>query len=67
MIPCSDDVRQMTDESLAPFTGIEGDCFGNSASMNLPVKPINSWSGGIGRRLLVEPTFESLHSILSLE
>ncbi|VEL40590.1 unnamed protein product [Protopolystoma xenopodis] len=28
-------------------------------SMNLPVKPIDSWSRGIRRRLLVEPTFES--------
>ncbi|VEL34761.1 unnamed protein product [Protopolystoma xenopodis] len=27
--------------------------------MNLPVKPIDSWSRGIRRRLLVEPTFES--------
>ncbi|VEL23562.1 unnamed protein product [Protopolystoma xenopodis] len=29
------------------FTGIEGDCLGNSVSMNLPVKPIDSWSSGI--------------------
>ncbi|VEL39220.1 unnamed protein product [Protopolystoma xenopodis] len=29
--------------------------------MNVPVKPINSWSRGIQRHLLVEPTFESLH------
>ncbi|VEL37463.1 unnamed protein product [Protopolystoma xenopodis] len=28
--------------------------------MNLPVEPIDSWSRGIRRRLLVEPTFESL-------
>ncbi|VEL09946.1 unnamed protein product [Protopolystoma xenopodis] len=26
------------------FTGIEGDCLGNSVSMNVPVKPIDSWS-----------------------
>ncbi|VEL15515.1 unnamed protein product [Protopolystoma xenopodis] len=53
MLPCSDDVRHMTDE------GIEGDCLGNSVSMNLSVKPIDSWSRGIRRRLLVEPTFEA--------
>ncbi|VEL31359.1 unnamed protein product [Protopolystoma xenopodis] len=29
--------------------------------MNLPVKPIDSWSRGIRRRLLVESNFESLH------
>ncbi|VEL29057.1 unnamed protein product [Protopolystoma xenopodis] len=27
--------------------GIEGDYLGNSVSMNLPVKPIDSWSSGI--------------------
>ncbi|VEL24516.1 unnamed protein product [Protopolystoma xenopodis] len=32
-----------------------------------PVKPIDSWSRGIRRRLLVELTFESLHPTLSLE
>ncbi|VEL09548.1 unnamed protein product [Protopolystoma xenopodis] len=36
MIPCSDDVCHITDESLVPFTGIEEDYLGNSASMNLP-------------------------------
>ncbi|VEL30814.1 unnamed protein product [Protopolystoma xenopodis] len=36
-------------------------------AMNLPVKPIDSWSRGIRRRLLVEPSFESLHPTLSLE
>ncbi|VEL09614.1 unnamed protein product [Protopolystoma xenopodis] len=35
--------------------------------MSLPVKPIDSWSRGIRRRLLVEPTIESLHPTLSLE
>ncbi|VEL30802.1 unnamed protein product [Protopolystoma xenopodis] len=34
---------------------------------NLPVKPIDSWSRGIRRRLLVEPTSESLHPTLPLE
>ncbi|VEL41270.1 unnamed protein product [Protopolystoma xenopodis] len=67
MIPCSDDVRHITDESLAPFRGIEADYLGNSVSMILPVKPINSWFRGIGRRLLLEPTFESIHLTLSLE
>ncbi|VEL41663.1 unnamed protein product [Protopolystoma xenopodis] len=37
---------------------------GNSVSMNVPVKPIDSWSRGIRRRRLVEPTFESLHPTL---
>ncbi|VEL18258.1 unnamed protein product [Protopolystoma xenopodis] len=67
MLPSSDDVRHMTDEGLAPFPGIEGDCLGNSVSMNLPVKPFDSWSRGIRRRLLLETTFESLHPTLSLE
>ncbi|VEL42699.1 unnamed protein product [Protopolystoma xenopodis] len=31
------------------------------------VKPIDSWSRGIGHRLLVEPTSESLQQTLSLE
>ncbi|VEL40043.1 unnamed protein product, partial [Protopolystoma xenopodis] len=35
--------------------------------MNVPVKPIDSWSKGIRHRLLVEPTFESLQQTLSLE
>ncbi|VEL13322.1 unnamed protein product [Protopolystoma xenopodis] len=35
--------------------------------MNVPVKPINNWSRGIRRRLLLELTFESLHATLSLE
>ncbi|VEL37500.1 unnamed protein product [Protopolystoma xenopodis] len=36
--------------------------------MNLPVKPIDSWSrGSVAGRLLVEPTFESLHPTLPLE
>ncbi|VEL14748.1 unnamed protein product [Protopolystoma xenopodis] len=56
MLSRSDDVRDMTEESLHIFTGIEGDCLGNSVSMNVPVKPIGSWSRGICRRLLVEPT-----------
>ncbi|VEL30499.1 unnamed protein product [Protopolystoma xenopodis] len=47
MIACSDDVDHMTDL----FNGIEGGCLGNSVSMNVPVKPIDSWSRGIGRRL----------------
>ncbi|VEL25497.1 unnamed protein product [Protopolystoma xenopodis] len=51
MLPRSDDVRY---QHL--FTGIEGDCLVNSVSINLPVKPIDSWSRGIRRRLLVEPT-----------
>ncbi|VEL16119.1 unnamed protein product [Protopolystoma xenopodis] len=49
----------MTDESLAPFhrnrRRLPRKC------MNLPVKPIDSWSRGIRRRLLVESNFESLH------
>ncbi|VEL43604.1 unnamed protein product [Protopolystoma xenopodis] len=53
-----DDVRHMTDESLAPFHGNR---------RNAPVEPIDSWSRGIGRRLLVELSFESLHRTLSLE
>ncbi|VEL32724.1 unnamed protein product [Protopolystoma xenopodis] len=63
----SDDVRHIMDDSLAPFTEIEENCLGNSVNMNLPVKPNDSWSGETRRRLLVEPTFESLHPILSLE
>ncbi|VEL36532.1 unnamed protein product [Protopolystoma xenopodis] len=35
--------------------------------MNVPVKPIDSWSRGIRRRLRMEPTVESLHPLLSLE
>ncbi|VEL11876.1 unnamed protein product [Protopolystoma xenopodis] len=35
--------------------------------MNVPVKPTDNWSGGIGRRLLVEASFESFHPTLSLE
>ncbi|VEL19237.1 unnamed protein product [Protopolystoma xenopodis] len=31
--------------------------------MNVPVKPIDSWSRGIRRRLLVEPTFEPVKPI----
>ncbi|VEL08573.1 unnamed protein product [Protopolystoma xenopodis] len=46
------------------FTEIEGDCLEISVSMNVPVKPIDSWSRGIHRRLVVEPTFESLHPTL---
>ncbi|VEL35274.1 unnamed protein product [Protopolystoma xenopodis] len=42
-------------------TGLEGDCLGNSVNKNVPVKPIDNWSRGIGRRLLVELTFQSLH------
>ncbi|VEL32781.1 unnamed protein product [Protopolystoma xenopodis] len=38
-----------------------------SFSMNISVKLIDSWSRGIRRRLLVEPTLESLHQTLSLE
>ncbi|VEL38315.1 unnamed protein product [Protopolystoma xenopodis] len=56
---CLNDVRHMTDESLAPFhrnrRRLPRKC------MNLPVKPIDSWSRGIRRRLLVESNFESLH------
>ncbi|VEL33912.1 unnamed protein product [Protopolystoma xenopodis] len=36
-------------------------------NMNLPVKPIDSWSEAIRRSLLVEPTFESLHPTFPLE
>ncbi|VEL15969.1 unnamed protein product [Protopolystoma xenopodis] len=35
--------------------------------MNVPVKPIDRWSRGIRRRLLVELTLESLHQTLLLE
>ncbi|VEL35068.1 unnamed protein product [Protopolystoma xenopodis] len=49
------------------FTGIEGDCLENSVSMNPSVKQTDNWARGIRRRLLVEPTFESFHPILSLE
>ncbi|VEL09920.1 unnamed protein product [Protopolystoma xenopodis] len=48
-------------------TGIEADCLGNSVSMNVAIKPIDRWSRGIHRRLLVELTFESLPQTLSLE
>ncbi|VEL40827.1 unnamed protein product [Protopolystoma xenopodis] len=48
-------------------TGLDGDYFGNNINKNIPVKPIDSWSRGIGRRLLVEPSFESLHPTLPLE
>ncbi|VEL43542.1 unnamed protein product [Protopolystoma xenopodis] len=37
------------------------DYLGNNVTMNFPVKPIDSWSRGIRRRLLVEPTFEYLY------
>ncbi|VEL27382.1 unnamed protein product [Protopolystoma xenopodis] len=67
LLPRSDDVRHMTDESSHLFTGIEGDYLGNSVNMNHPVKSIDSWSRGIRRDLLMEPTFESLHPTLSLE
>ncbi|VEL40974.1 unnamed protein product [Protopolystoma xenopodis] len=61
MIPCSDDVLHMTDESLAPLTGIK-DYIGISVSMNLPIKPIDSWnppssSGGINLRISSRNTF----------
>ncbi|VEL09856.1 unnamed protein product [Protopolystoma xenopodis] len=36
MIPCSDDVRHMTDESLAPFHR------GNNVTKNVPIKPIDA-------------------------
>ncbi|VEL07388.1 unnamed protein product [Protopolystoma xenopodis] len=49
------------------FTRIEEDYLGNSANNNVPVKPIDSWSRGIRRRLLVESTFENPHQTLSLE
>ncbi|VEL18392.1 unnamed protein product [Protopolystoma xenopodis] len=38
-----------------------------SVSMNLQVKPINSWSREIRLRLRMEATFESLDPTLSLE
>ncbi|VEL36980.1 unnamed protein product [Protopolystoma xenopodis] len=43
------------------------DCLEYSVSMNVHIKPIDSRSRGIGRRLLVELTFESLQRTLSLE
>ncbi|VEL14710.1 unnamed protein product [Protopolystoma xenopodis] len=62
MIPCSDDVRHMKHENLAPF---------HRNRKRLPRKQrqheCSSKSRGIRRRLLVEPTFESLHQTLSLE
>ncbi|VEL26611.1 unnamed protein product [Protopolystoma xenopodis] len=67
MLRCSNNVRHMTDESLVPFIGIEEDYVGSSVRKNLPVKPINSWSRGIRRRLLVELTVESLNQTPSLE
>ncbi|VEL24732.1 unnamed protein product [Protopolystoma xenopodis] len=59
MISCSDDVRHVT--------GIEGDCLGNSVNMNVPVKPIDSWSRGISRRLPMGSAVESLHRTLLLD
>ncbi|VEL32476.1 unnamed protein product [Protopolystoma xenopodis] len=35
--------------------------------MDVPVKPIDSWSRGMRRRLLMESSFDSLHQALSLE
>ncbi|VEL16444.1 unnamed protein product [Protopolystoma xenopodis] len=69
MLPRSDDVRHMTDESLAPSHRNRRNrcCLGNSVNMNVPVKPIDSGSRGIRRRLLVETSFESLHATLPLE
>ncbi|VEL16900.1 unnamed protein product [Protopolystoma xenopodis] len=52
MIPCSDNVRHMSDETSNLFTGIEGNYFENSVTENVPIKPIDSWSRGIRRRLL---------------
>ncbi|VEL33653.1 unnamed protein product [Protopolystoma xenopodis] len=51
----------MTDRNLAPF-------YRNRSRLpRQQHQPIDSWSRGIGRRLLVEPTFESLYAILPLE
>ncbi|VEL41849.1 unnamed protein product [Protopolystoma xenopodis] len=64
MIPCSDDVRQVTDKSLAP---VHRNRRGLPQNMNVQVKPIDGWSRGVRRRLLVEPTFESFQPTLPLE
>ncbi|VEL37105.1 unnamed protein product, partial [Protopolystoma xenopodis] len=58
---------QQESDALNLFVGIEGDYLGNSVSMTLSVKLIDSWSRGIRRRILVELTFESLHLTLSFE
>ncbi|VEL30960.1 unnamed protein product [Protopolystoma xenopodis] len=91
MLTRFDDVRHMTDESLAPFhrnrrrlpqkqrqhessskanrqlVKRNPPSLGNRVSIDLPVKPIDSWSRGIRRRLLVKPIFDSLQPTLSLE
>ncbi|VEL33675.1 unnamed protein product [Protopolystoma xenopodis] len=59
MIPCSDAVRHMI--------GIEGHLLGNIVTTNAPIKPIDSWSSEIRRRLLVESNFESLPQSVLLE
>ncbi|VEL07025.1 unnamed protein product [Protopolystoma xenopodis] len=39
MIVCSDDIRHLTDEGLAPFTRIEEDCLREGVGTHFPVKP----------------------------
>ncbi|VEL30328.1 unnamed protein product [Protopolystoma xenopodis] len=94
MIPCSNDVLHMTDESLAPFHRdrrrlprkqrqhessskanrqlVDRNPPSSSGGTDLRISSPNTftrngWSRGIRRRLLVEPTFESLHPTLLLE
>ncbi|VEL25276.1 unnamed protein product [Protopolystoma xenopodis] len=67
MLPRSDAVRHWTDGGLAPFHRNRRRLhLGASVIRNLPVKLIDSWSRGMGRRLLVEWTIESLRPKLPI-
>ncbi|VEL32279.1 unnamed protein product [Protopolystoma xenopodis] len=85
MLPRSDAVRHMTDESLTPFhrnrkrmprkqrqhessnkanrqlVKRNPPSSSGGTDLRISLNLIDSWSRGIRRRLLVEPTFESLH------
>ncbi|VEL44078.1 unnamed protein product [Protopolystoma xenopodis] len=63
---CSDDIRRMTDESLAPFDRNLRKLPRKQRQQKCPVRPIDSRSRGL-HRLLVESTFKSLHQTLLLE
>ncbi|VEL07873.1 unnamed protein product [Protopolystoma xenopodis] len=67
MIPCSDAFRHMTDESSARVHRNRRRLPRKQCPHESSSKPIDNWSRGIRRRLLVEPTFECLHQTLSLE
>ncbi|VEL28121.1 unnamed protein product [Protopolystoma xenopodis] len=56
--------RMVRTKALHVFTAIEGDYRANSVNKNAP---IDSWTRGMRRRLLLKSAFESLQQIPPLE